>query len=54
MTEQEIRDKIHDEIMAEQSLLEEAKQFGSDAYLVATRTRWACAIIARGKNNGDS
>jgi hypothetical protein len=48
MTEQEIRDKIYNEIMNNKEILEDSKALGSDAYLVASRTRWACAVIAKG------
>jgi hypothetical protein len=54
MTEQEIRNKIYDEIMENKSLVEDAKLLGADAYLIASRTRWACAIIARGISSGDN
>jgi hypothetical protein len=47
-TEKQLRKSIYDDIMAESSLIEEAKELGSDAYLVAHRTRMACAIIALG------
>jgi len=48
MTEQEIREKIAKEIMDCAEIVESAKELGSDAYLVAHRTRMACAVIAKG------
>lgn len=44
MTEQEIRQKIHDEIMSID--LSEAKEISPDYFMAALRMRTVCAIIA--------
>lgn len=49
MNEQELREKIAKEIMDCKDIVEDAKELGSDAYLVAFRTRLACAALIVGK-----
>ena len=44
----ELREQIARDIESNELLLLDAKQLGSDAYLVAYRSRMACAAIARG------
>lgn len=44
----ELREQIARDIESNELLLLDAKQLGSDAYLVAHRSRMACAAIARG------
>lgn len=44
----ELREQIAREIESNETLLIDARELGSDAYLVAHRSRMACAAIARG------
>jgi hypothetical protein len=44
----ELREQIARDIESNELLLQDAKQLGSDALLVAYRSRMACAAIARG------
>ena len=44
----ELREQIAKEIMDCDEIVEAAKELGPDAYLVAHRTRMACAVIAKG------
>ena len=46
--ELELRKKIYGEIMNNNDIIKDAKELGPDAYLAASRVRWACAVVAMG------
>ena len=48
LLEKQLREQIAKEIMDCTEIVENAKVLGPDAYLVAHRTRMACAVIAKG------
>lgn len=44
----ELRNQIYEEIMSNDEIMKDIKELGPDAYLAASRVRWACGLIAKG------